>query len=66
MIPANLKVERVKRGMTQEQLAGELGISRSYVALIETNREVPGQELAAKMENYFNKPVDYLLRKVEL
>ena len=33
--------ERVKRGMTQEQLSGLAGISRSHLAALESGQKIP-------------------------
>lgn len=61
-----LKIERYKRGLTQEELAKVLGISRGYISLIEAQKEKPGKFLALEMERYFNEPIERLLQKVEL
>ena len=66
MPPLNLKIERVKRGLTQYTLADELNVSRSYITAVETQREMPSANLASKLEKFFNKPIGYLLQQVEL
>ena len=35
----NVKIERVKRDLTQEQLAEILDVSQNYIACIETGRQ---------------------------
>ena len=50
-VAARIKQLREKRGMTQEQLAEKVGISRAYLARIETARHnltVPMLERLAK------------------
>ncbi len=66
MVPVNLRIERVKRNLSQAKMAKDLGINRSYVTFIELYGAKPGPSLAKKLERYFNKPIDYLLKKVEL
>lgn len=66
MILTYLKVERYKKNLTQNELAKELGVSRSYITAMETLRETPGEKVALKLEEYFNKPISHLLKKVEM
>ncbi len=66
MAVINFKVERVKRGLTQEQLAADLGVSRGYITLIETQRETPGMEFRSKIEDYFKLPSKHLLQTIQL
>lgn len=65
MLPTNLKIERLRRNLTQFDIADELGVNRSYVSLLETSREYPSEEVAKKLEDYFNKPISYLLKKID-
>ena len=41
----NLKMLRKQAGMSQEQLAEKLGVSRQAVTKWETGKNVPGQEV---------------------
>ncbi|TNJ66718.1 helix-turn-helix domain-containing protein [Paenibacillus hemerocallicola] len=52
---------REKRGLTQEELANKLGISRAALSHYETNRREPDYETLGNIANYFNISLDYLL-----
>lgn len=45
-----LKVARLKRGLTQLELARALGVRESLISLIETGRQAPTPELREKLE----------------
>lgn len=61
-----LALERRKRNLKQTQLAEELEISQCHLSSIETLRFGPGKELKVKMEDYFDKPIDYLLSVLDI
>lgn len=65
-MPIYLRLERQKRGLTQEELAKQLGISRSYLALMETQRMAPGKHLGMEIERYFGKSIDYLFTTLKI
>jgi transcriptional regulator with XRE-family HTH domain len=52
---------REKRGMTQEELSGKLGISRAALSHYETNRREPDIDTLNKIANFFGVSLDYLL-----
>jgi transcriptional regulator with XRE-family HTH domain len=52
---------REKSGLTQEQLAQKLGISRAALAKYEKSRREPDYETLNKIANFFSVSVDYLL-----
>jgi putative transcriptional regulator len=49
---------RVKRGMTQEELAKALGVSRQTIIAIEKGNYTPSVLLALKIAAIFNTPVE--------
>ena len=53
-----LKLLRVEKGWTQEQLGQELGVSRQAVNALETERHDPSLELAYRIAALFEKPVE--------
>ncbi len=53
-----LKLLRVEKGWTQEQLGQELGVSRQAVNALETERHDPSLELAYRIAALFQKPVE--------
>ncbi|PYI57206.1 helix-turn-helix domain-containing protein [Paenibacillus flagellatus] len=56
---------REKRGLTQEDLANKLGISRASLSHYETNRREPDYETLNKIANFFDISLDYLLGRTE-
>jgi putative transcriptional regulator len=53
-----IKVERAIKGLTQEQLAQKVSVSRQTINAIEANKYVPSTILALKVAKVFNKPVE--------
>ncbi|MEM9918704.1 MAG: helix-turn-helix transcriptional regulator [Bacteroidota bacterium] len=56
----HLKTERAKRGMTQEELAKRIGVSRQTINSIEKGRYVPSTSLALKLSRLFERSVNEL------
>ena len=56
----NIKVERARLDLTQEQLATKIGVSRQTINSIEKNRFVPSTVLALKLAALFKKNVEDL------
>ncbi|MFC0213983.1 helix-turn-helix domain-containing protein [Paenibacillus chartarius] len=56
---------REKQGMTQEDLATALGISRAALSHYETNRREPDHETITKIANHFRVTTDYLLGRTD-
>ncbi|MCT4507902.1 MAG: helix-turn-helix transcriptional regulator [Tepidibacter sp.] len=54
----NLKIERIKSGYTQKDIAQVLGIHKNYYSMIETGTRKPGFKLAKKIADTFGKTVD--------
>ena len=53
----NIKVERARKNITQEELADKIGVSRQTIIAIESGRFVPSTVLALKMAKYFKLSV---------
>ena len=53
-----LKLLRVERGWTQEQLGQELGVSRQAVNALETEQHDPSLALAYRIAVVFDRPVE--------
>ena len=53
-----LKLLRVERGWTQEQLGQALGVSRQAVIALETERHDPSLDLAYRIAAVFARPVE--------
>ncbi|MCC6370789.1 MAG: helix-turn-helix transcriptional regulator [Bacteroidia bacterium] len=56
----NIKIERARHNMTQEELAQKLDVSRQSINAIETGRFVPSTVLALKMARFFKLSVNDL------
>jgi len=56
----NLKEERIKKELTQVQLAEIVNVSRQTIISIETNRYVPSVLLSLKVANALNIKVENL------
>lgn len=56
----NIKIERTRCGLTQQQLADLLCVSRQTINSIEANRYVPSTVLALKLGKYLHKNVEDL------
>lgn len=57
-----VKEYRKKAGMTQEELARALRVSRQTIISIERGRYVPSLTLALKLSGYFNCSTDEMFR----
>ncbi len=53
-----VRVERAIKDITQQDLAGAVGVSRQTINSIEAARYVPSTVLALKIARYFGKSVD--------
>lgn len=61
-ISNNVNKLRKEKGVTQEDLARALGVSRQTVIAIEKGNYAPSICLALKIAQYFNKPVEKIFR----
>ena len=61
----NIRVERAIKGLTQEELANKVSVSRQTINAMEANKYVPSTVLALKIAKVFNKRVEeiFLLEK---
>lgn len=60
MIGNKIKELREKKGLTQKELAEEIGVAQSTIAMIESGKNKGSIETLAKIANYFNVSIDYL------
>ena len=52
---------RISKGLTQEQLAEKISISRTYIVKIESGLQIGPIEIAIELAKFFNVSLDYLL-----
>lgn len=63
---AVLKHLRVSHGMTQEQLASMLKVSRSRIGMYETGSREPDLETCEAIADIFNVDMDYLMGRTNV
>lgn len=51
---------RAQRGLSQQDLADAIGVSRKTISTVETRRFTPSVVIALKLASYFNVPVEEL------
>lgn len=56
----HIKEIRLKKGITQVQMAEDLQITRQTINAIEKNKYNPSLELALKLVKYFDVPIEQL------
>lgn len=61
MLGENIKFLRTSKNMYQQDLADALSVSKSTIAMWETNKRIPDAPTLLKIANYFNVTVDLLL-----
>lgn len=61
MLPERLKQLRKEHGMTQLDLAKELGVSGGTVAMWETGKRMPRYETLDRMTDLFDRRIEYIL-----
>ena len=57
---------RKKDGLSQEQLAEQLGVSRQAVSKWESGKTVPESDTLISISRYFNVSLDYLMKENDL
>lgn len=58
----SIKVERAIKGITQEELARLVSVSRQTINAMELNKYVPSTVLALKIARVFEKPLEQIFR----
>lgn len=61
-----IKELRNQRGLTQEGLAQEMGVSKSSVAMWETGNRFPSKEIYEQLADLFNVDIDYLYGRTDI
>jgi putative transcriptional regulator len=60
-----VREQRIQRGLSQAELAQELGVSRQTVISIESGRYLPSLPLAFKTAGFFDLPLEKLFEPDE-
>ena len=65
MLAENLKALRKAKGLSQEELADRVGVSRQAVSKWESGQSMPDLDKVILLSEYFSVTTDYLLKGVE-
>lgn len=60
MSKISLKLLRQKKGITQVQMAEEVGITRQYLGLLESKKRFASKDVAVKISKMLKTPVKNL------
>jgi|GEM_PF-4648883 len=60
-----LELQRRKRNLTQKALGKEVGIKAPYICMIERGMTKPFPAHAIRLSQYFNMPIEELLKEVD-
>jgi len=60
-----IKIVRIKKGLKQYEMAGQLGISQNYLSLLENNKASPSLELLSRIACEYNIPIGELFVEVD-
>lgn len=56
-----LKAERLKKRVTEDEVAKELGVVQSYISKLENGIKSPSKEVLMVLAKYYGVTTDYLL-----
>ena len=54
------KLRKLRGSKSQENVAKDLGISLSALAMYETEQRMPRDEIKVKLANYYNRTVQFI------
>lgn len=60
-----LKLLRIKRNLTQQRLAIDLGINQNTLSRYETGQRQADYDTLIKIADYFDVSIDYLLERTD-
>ena len=55
-----LKMLRLKKGLTQEELAKETGVGVSAISMYEQGNRIPRDEIKIRLAKFFEESVEYI------
>lgn len=61
----NIRINRLVKGYSQEQLANEVGVSRQTINALEAAKYVPSTVLALKLSRILDKTIEELFELEE-
>ena len=60
-----IKVQRAIKNLTQEELAGKIGVTRKTINTIENGKFVPSTVLAIRLARFFDIKVEELFELID-
>lgn len=57
-----LRAERLKKGVTELELAKAVGVTQAAISYFESGIKIPSTAVIANISNYFNVTIDYLIK----
>ena len=62
-LPTSVKLQRLRywRGLSQRQLANEIGCNRVSISMWETGKQFPRGYILEKIRLYYNLPLDFFI-----
>lgn len=64
ILAKNIKAERVRKGLSQSELAYEVGVSYNTICQVEQSRQMPSAIIVFDIARVLNIPVDELFKNV--
>ena len=61
----NIKKLRIKRNITQVDLANKINVKQETISAYESGKALPSADALIKIANYLNTSCDYLLGRIE-
>ena len=61
----NIKKIRIKRNITQVDLAKQINVKQETISTYESNKAFPSADALVKIADYLNTSCDYLLGRIE-
>lgn len=61
MFGDRLKLLRKKKGLTQKDLSGALGVSQGHISALEKNDKLPGSEILVSLKQCFGIDLNWIL-----
>ncbi len=65
-IGKSIKVLRIAKGINQQELAKQMGMSSNYISMIENNIREPSISFLKKLSETFNVPMNFFLFELDL
>ncbi len=65
LIKERLKTLRLQRGITQEELAKIINVTKTTISYYENGKRIPTLQNLIDLSNYFEVTTDYLIGRTE-